>query len=147
MPDQAPDQENGISLISLTCKKSEAEDDWRYVPEAGLARELPSRPEFQRCHGAGREVHLKCLCSLTKKTLNIIEEGRRARLEGKTGQYRELKGKTVRAVRKLRNSVDSVRQRKANCDQLTIDLSKEESDPREVSDSCVPLNPRPAVLQ
>ena len=28
---------------------------------------------------------------LTKETLNIVEENRRARFEGSTGQYRELK--------------------------------------------------------
>ena len=37
---------------------------------------------------------------LTKETLNIIEESRRARLEGRTGQYRELKREAVRAVRR-----------------------------------------------
>ena len=37
---------------------------------------------------------------LTKKTLNTILESRRARLEGKTGQYRELKREAVRAVRR-----------------------------------------------
>ena len=40
---------------------------------------------------------------MTKKTLNIIEVSRRARLEGKTGQFRELKreegkGAQVRGV-------------------------------------------------
>ena len=37
---------------------------------------------------------------MTKKTLNIIEVSRRARLEGKTGQYRELKREALRAVRR-----------------------------------------------
>ena len=37
---------------------------------------------------------------LTKEILNIIEESRRARLEGKTGEYRELKREAVRAVRR-----------------------------------------------
>ena len=37
---------------------------------------------------------------LTKETLNTIEESRRARLERRTGQYRELKREAVRAVRR-----------------------------------------------
>ena len=37
---------------------------------------------------------------LTKETLNTIVESRRARLEGRTGQYRELKREAVRAVRR-----------------------------------------------
>ena len=37
---------------------------------------------------------------LTKKTLNTIEESRKARLEGKIGEYRELKREAVRAVRR-----------------------------------------------
>ena len=37
---------------------------------------------------------------LTKQTLNIIKESRRARLEGRTGQYRKLKREAVRAVRR-----------------------------------------------
>ena len=32
--------------------------------------------------------------------MNIIEEGRRATLEGRTGQYRKLKREAVRAVRR-----------------------------------------------
>ena len=36
---------------------------------------------------------------LTKETLNIIKESRRARLEVRTGQYRELKREAVLAVR------------------------------------------------
>ena len=35
---------------------------------------------------------------LTKETLNTIEESREARLERRTGQYRELKREAVRAV-------------------------------------------------
>ena len=34
------------------------------------------------------------------KNLNIIEESRRARLEGKIGQYRELEREAVRGVRR-----------------------------------------------
>ena len=37
---------------------------------------------------------------LTKETLNTIEESRWAILEGRTGQYRELKREAVRAVRR-----------------------------------------------
>ena len=37
---------------------------------------------------------------LTKEPMNIIEESRRSRLEGKTGQYREVKREAVRAVRR-----------------------------------------------
>ena len=37
---------------------------------------------------------------LTKETLNTIEESRRARPEGRTGQYWELKREAVRTVRK-----------------------------------------------
>ena len=37
---------------------------------------------------------------LTKETLNTIEESRRARIEKRTGQYRELKREAVRAVRR-----------------------------------------------
>ena len=37
---------------------------------------------------------------LTKETLNITEESDRARLEVRTGQYRELKREAVRAVRR-----------------------------------------------
>ena len=37
---------------------------------------------------------------LTKETLNIRSESRRARLEWRTGQYRELKREAVRAVRR-----------------------------------------------
>ena len=36
----------------------------------------------------------------TEETLNNIEESRRARLEGRTRQYRELKREAVRAVRR-----------------------------------------------
>ena len=37
---------------------------------------------------------------LTKETLNIIEESRRARLEGRSGQYREVEREAVCAVRR-----------------------------------------------
>ena len=37
---------------------------------------------------------------LTKETLNTIEESRWAILEGRTGEYRELKREAVRAVRR-----------------------------------------------
>ena len=37
---------------------------------------------------------------LAKETPNTIEESRRARLQCKSGQYRELKREAVRAVRK-----------------------------------------------
>ena len=37
---------------------------------------------------------------LNEATLKIVEESRRARLEGRTGAYRELKREAVRAVRK-----------------------------------------------
>ena len=33
------------------------------------------------------------------KTLNIVEECRRSRMEGKAGQYRELNRRAVRVVR------------------------------------------------
>ena len=36
----------------------------------------------------------------TKETMNIIQESRRARHEGKTGKYRELKREAVRALRR-----------------------------------------------
>ena len=52
---------------------------------------------------------------LTKETVNTIEESLRAALEGKTGQYWELKREAVRAVRRdkeaqvrgLREAVES----------------------------------------
>ena len=37
---------------------------------------------------------------MTKETLNIIEESRRATLAWKTGQYRKLKREAVRAMRR-----------------------------------------------
>ena len=47
-----------------------------------------------------RDTHGKSKSFLTKETLNIIVESRRARLEGKNGQYRKLKRGAVRAVRR-----------------------------------------------
>ena len=41
---------------------------------------------------------------LTKEILNVIEESRMARLERKTGRYRELKRETVRSVRRDKES-------------------------------------------
>ena len=80
---------------------------------------------------------------LTKETLNTIEESRRARLERRTGQYRELKREAVRAVKsdKRRKSVESAKQWTATCGQLTLDL------PTVESGRCVPLGLGPAVLQ
>ena len=49
---------------------------------------------------------------LNKETLNVIEESRRARLEGKTGQYGELE-RNVDADRMLALPV--------SCDQTSLD--------------------------
>ena len=69
----------------------------------------------------------------------IVEESRRARLEGRTGQYRKLKRQAVSAMRrtKKRKSVESARQWKAICGQLTLEL------PTEESGRCVPQTPAP----
>ena len=80
---------------------------------------------------------------LTKENLNIIEESCRARLLGKTGQYRQLKREAVRALRRDKEAQihESARQWKATYGQLTLDLPTEKSRLR------VSLGPRPAVLQ
>ena len=80
---------------------------------------------------------------LTKENLNIIVENRRARLKGKTRQYREPNREAVRAVRidKMRKSVESARQCRAACGQPALVL------PTEESGRCVSPIPRPAVLQ
>ena len=54
---------------------------------------------------------------LTKETLNIFEKSRRARLEGRTGQYRDMKREAVRAVGWDKEAPV----RGATCDQLTLD--------------------------
>ena len=46
-----------------------------------------------------------------------FEESRRARLEGRTGQYRELKSEAVRAVRRDK---EASRKSKASCKNLTF---------------------------
>ena len=61
---------------------------------------------------------------LTKKTLNVIEESHRARLKGKTGQYRELKREAVRAVR-----MDDEAQVRGVCETLESHLWSTDSRP------------------
>ena len=59
-------------------------------------------------------------------TLNIIEESRRARLEGRTGQYRELKPEAVRAVRRdrgARGAVESLWSTDSTCLQRNPDVA------------------------
>ena len=50
--------------------------------------------------GCLRRTHVMSKSILTEEALNIIEESRRGRLEGRSGQYRELKRESVRAVRR-----------------------------------------------
>ena len=81
---------------------------------------------------------------LNKKTLNIIEDSRRAGDQGRTGQYRDLKRDAVRAVSRDKEAsvcVESARQWRATCGQPTFEL------PTEESGRCVSLGPHPAVLQ
>ena len=54
---------------------------------------------------------------LTKEDLNNIEESRRARLEGKIGQYREPKREAVRAVRRHKEA-----QVRRVCETVASDL-------------------------
>ena len=75
--------------------------------------------------------------------MNTAEERRKARLECKTGLYRELKCESVRAVRRdkearVRGVFEAV---ESYFWSLTLDLATEENG------RCVSLGPRCAVLQ
>ena len=69
---------------------------------------------------------------LTKATLNIIEELRRARHEGKGGQYRELKRKALRAVTRDKEAQGcgfcETLDMYSTCGQVTLVLLQRNSD-------------------
>ena len=79
---------------------------------------------------------------LSKKSLNIVEESRRATLEEKTGQYRELKDEAGRAEKR-----DEEAQVRVICERVESHLwSTDSRTATEELGRCVPLGPRPAVL-
>ena len=70
-------------------------------------RALPRTKGLTMSESCLRDTHGTFKGVMTKETLNIIEECRRVKLEGKNGQYPELKHDAVRAVR--RDKVAKVR--------------------------------------